>query len=99
MLHQPVQSEDKGTDFALNYRIRTGVFLFLVYALIYGIFVLINLALPNVMEAIVLFGMNLAVTYGLGLILLAFIMALVYNHLCARMEKTLNHSNSEPKEG
>ena len=86
MLHQPVQSEDEGTDLALNYRTRIGVLFFLLYALVYVIFVFINLVSPLMMERVVLFGMNLAVTYGIGLIIFAILLALIYNRMCAKKE-------------
>ena len=33
---------------------------------------------------------NLAVVYGIGLILLAMVMGLVYNFFCTRMEDNMN---------
>lgn len=92
MLHKSAMSEDVGEDLALNYRTQIGVRLFLFYALIYGIFVLINLVSPLTMETIVLWGMNLAVTYGIGLILLAILLALAYNRMCAQKELALNQT-------
>ena len=98
-MHQSVQSEDEGIDFALDYRTRIGVQLFLLYALVYLIFVVINLVSPLMMENIVLFGMNLAVTYGIGLILFAIVLALVYSRLCAKKELALNHVPPQKKAG
>jgi len=93
MLHKPAMNEDTGEDLALKYRTQTGARLFLAYALIYGVFVVINLVSPTLMERMVLGGLNLAVTYGIGLILLAILMALIYNRLCALKEKELNEEN------
>lgn len=98
MLHKPAMSEDVGEDLTLKYRTRIGVRLFLVYALIYSVFVIINLASPLLMERMVLWGMNLAVTYGIGLILFAVLLALVYNRMCAQKELALS-PNSEKKAG
>ena len=86
MLHQPVRSEDEGTDPALKYRTRIGDLFFFLYALVYVIFVFINLVSPLMMETVVLFGMNLAVTYGIGLIIFAILLALIYNRMCAKKE-------------
>ena len=97
MLHRPALSEDEGIDHALKNRTRIGVRLFFVYALVYGLFVAINLVSPLTMEIIVLMGMNLAVTYGIGLILFAFVLALIYNQICARMESDLNITPSDKK--
>lgn len=90
MLHEPVQNEDLGEDLALKYRTQTGIRLFLAYALIYGAFVVINLVSPDLMEKRLFWGLNLAVTYGIGLILLAILMALIYNRLCAQKELEVN---------
>lgn len=89
MLHKPNQSEDVGEDLALGFRTRIGLRLFLAYALVYGTFVVINLVSPLLMERIVLFGMNLAVTYGIGLIIFAVLLALIYNRMCAKKELEL----------
>jgi len=61
---------------------RYGAILFLAYLLLYGGFVGINAFNPDAMDTIVLAGINLAVIYGLGLILAAFVLALVYGWLC-----------------
>jgi len=92
MLHQPAPSENEGADLALDYRTRIGVLFFLFYALVYVVFVVINLVSPLLMESVVLFGMNLAVTYGIGLILFAILLALIYNRMCAKKEHALNQA-------
>lgn len=97
MLHQSVKSEDEGSDLALGYRTRIGIQLFFIYALVYVIFIVINLVSPLLMERIVFLGMNLAITYGIGLIVFAIFLALIYNRLCAKMEIILNHTDSTKK--
>jgi len=97
MLHQPSQHEEKGADLALNYRTRIGVIFFLLYALVYVIFVVINLVSPLLMENVVLFGMNLAVTYGIGLIIFAILLALIYNRMCAKKELELKQTTLQEK--
>ena len=72
-----------------------GVFMFIPYAIVYTGFVAINLIKPTLMEAIIIFGLNLAVVYGFGLILFALILALIYNHKCASKENKLNTGDSE----
>ena len=98
MLHKPNQSEDVGEDLALAFRTRIGLRLFLIYALVYVIFVGINLVSPLMMERIVLFGMDLAVTYGIGLIIFAVVLALIYNHMCAKKEFELDQAASMKEE-
>jgi len=86
MLHEPKVSETDCEDLTVKERTRMGVRLFLIYAAVYGLFVILNLVNPVMMETIVLFGMNLAVTYGIGLILFAIILAMIYNRRCAKID-------------
>jgi uncharacterized membrane protein (DUF485 family) len=88
MLHEPAPKET-GPDPAFAYKRRLGVLMFSIYALVYAAFIAINVIVPKSMETIVLAGLNLAVVYGFGLILLALGMALLYSSLCGRKEKAL----------
>ena len=87
MFHKPAASS--GKDPASPYKARIGVWMFLLYAAIYAGFVAVNLAWPLLMEKVVFLGLNLAVVYGFGLIVLALVMALIYNALCGRREALL----------
>jgi uncharacterized membrane protein (DUF485 family) len=69
--------------------------MFIVYALVYAGFVLINIIRPVLMEKEIIFGLNLAVVYGFGLIILSLIMALIYNYLCIKEESDLNGTNTD----
>lgn len=84
MFHEPASSS--GKDYASGYKTRIGLILFFVYGLIYVGFIILNTFVPRSMETKIVFGLNLAVTYGFGLILLAIGMGLVYNRLCTRRE-------------
>ncbi|MCK5106673.1 MAG: DUF485 domain-containing protein [Elusimicrobiales bacterium] len=88
MLHEP--ASQSGTDNAAPYKARLGVHLFIVYATVYAIFVIINVAKPLMMENIIIFGLNLAVVYGFFLIIFALVLALIYNSMCNAKEKALN---------
>jgi uncharacterized membrane protein (DUF485 family) len=57
---------------------RLGIFLFLLYCVLYFGFVLANTFQPQWMELRPFLGLNLSITYGFGLILAAFILALIY---------------------
>ena len=59
-----------------------------VYGALYVIFIVINVVRPKIMGTIVVGGLNLAIVYGFALIVIAFILALVYNWACTRHEKT-----------
>jgi uncharacterized membrane protein (DUF485 family) len=94
MLHEPLSSRTE-KDHAIAYKKRLGVQMFIVYALVYAGFVLINIIRPMLMEKEIIFGLNLAVVYGFGLIILSLIMALIYNYLCIKKESALNGTNTD----
>jgi uncharacterized membrane protein (DUF485 family) len=92
MLHEPAAPQ--GKDYAPEYKTRLGVWMFVVYALIYGGFLAINLIDPKIMARITgVFGLNVAVVYGFGLIIFALILALIYNWLCTRKEAQLRRAD------
>ena len=62
---------------------RLGLRLFAIYGIIYGLYVVAGAFMPGVMNAR-LAGVNVAVVWGFGLIVLAFAMAIVYGRLCDR---------------
>ncbi len=84
MLHEP--AAQAGEDFSAAYKTRLGVQMFIPYLLFYAGFVALSLASPQSMEAIVLLGMNLATVYGFALIVVALILALIYDGLCRARE-------------
>lgn len=88
MLHKP--AAESGPDHAQAFKSRLGVQMFLIYALIYVGFVAINIISPLTMEKTIFLGLNLAVVYGIGLIVIALILALIYNRACSLREKELN---------
>ena len=88
MLHEP--APDAGPDPASAYKTRLGLWMCLAYTLLYVGFVWINVATEGrAMQVIVLAGLNLAVVYGMGLIIVALLMALIYNYLCTKREREL----------
>lgn len=95
MLHEPAQKT--GPDPAFLYKRRLGAWMFLLYALVYAGFVVINLVRPGAMEIVLFGGLNLAVVYGFGLIVFALVLALIYSRACGRREKRLRQA--EPQGG
>ena len=87
MLHEPAVKS--GPDPAIRYKMVLGAWMFLLYGLVYAGFVIVNLEFPKAMGSVVLFGLNLAVVYGIGLIFFALILAIIYNGMCIRRETTL----------
>ena len=96
MLHEP--ATPAGKDPAGPYKMRLGIRMFIFYALFYAGFVAINLLFPTAMGAIVVFGLNLATVYGILLIIVALIEALIYNYLCHKKEMELAHLESQSSE-
>ncbi len=93
MLHEP--AAQSGVDHAADYKMRLGVGMFIFYTLFYAGFVALNVVSPTAMETTVLFGMNLACVYGIGLIVVALVQALVYDAMCRRQEALLNRAGGE----
>ncbi len=87
MLHEP--AAPAGKDYAVAYKTRLGVWMFICYSLFYAGFVAINLSNPLLMEKNVLLGLNLATVYGFALIIVALIQAIVYNELCGKQERLM----------
>lgn len=92
MDHGPA-TEWKEDEKTSRKKTRLGIWMFAGYAIVYMAFIILNVVNPKLMGLDV--GMlNLAIIYGFGLIVLALIMALIYNALCgwaeektARLEK------------
>lgn len=80
-------------DGAIALKTKIGLILFGVYSLIYAGFIIINTLTPRAMGTQVFLGLNLAVVYGFGLIFLAIIMGVVYNHVCTKLEDKINKSS------
>jgi uncharacterized membrane protein (DUF485 family) len=94
VLHEP--ATPSGKDAAAPYKSRLGVWMFLLYCLFYASFVALNLYNPLIMETHVCFGLNLATVYGFGLIIVALILALIYDGLCRKRESDLgDHEHGE----
>jgi uncharacterized membrane protein (DUF485 family) len=61
---------------------RIGLVLFALYLALYSGFVALAAFSPTTLEATPLAGVNLAVWYGFGLIVAAFVLALIYGWAC-----------------
>jgi uncharacterized membrane protein (DUF485 family) len=85
MLHEP--AAPAGKNYAVAYKTRLGIWMFLCYSIFYAGFVAINLSVPQLMEKIVLARLNLATVYGFALIAVALVQAMVYSALCSKQER------------
>lgn len=77
--HHPSTRESEP---ASAYNTRLGLLLFALYLIFYGGFVLLNAFAPSLAETDLVAGVNLAVSYGLALIVAALGLAVLYLWLC-----------------
>lgn len=95
MLHEPAAKAEK--DASSDWKAKLGIKLFWLYCIIYMGFVGIAVFAPETMKTKVFAGTNLAIIYGLALIVFAIILGLIYNHVCTKKENELNTNNGEAK--
>lgn len=88
MLHEPAAKQEK--DNASDWKAKLGIKLFWLYCVIYMGFVGTAVFAPKTMKTPVLSGANLAIVYGIALIVFAIILGLVYNHVCTKKENEMN---------
>jgi len=74
---------------------RLGVVMFAIYAVVYLGFILINTVAPKLMGSLVFAGLTLAVVYGMGLIVFAILLGLIYSQAATRLE---NHQTGNSGE-
>jgi uncharacterized membrane protein (DUF485 family) len=89
-MHGP--STDWGDDHASSFKTRVGIWMFILYAIIYAGFVLISTLNPELMASDI-GSLNLAVIYGFGLLLFALMLAVVYNAICSAAEEAFSEAN------
>ncbi|MEE9367872.1 MAG: DUF485 domain-containing protein [Pontiella sp.] len=95
MLHEPAAKAEK--DAASDWKAKLGIKLFWLYCLIYMGFVGIAVYATETMKTPVLAGANLAIIYGLALIIFAITLGLIYNHLCTKKEDELSAEDGGSK--
>lgn len=87
MHHGP--AVELGVDLASKKKARLGVWFFFLYFIFYAGFVAIGVFNYELLS-IKVFGQNLAIVYGIGLIVFAIVLGLIYNAICTRYEDQLN---------
>jgi uncharacterized membrane protein (DUF485 family) len=79
---------------------RAGLVLFFIYLAFYAGFMALAAFAPQSMGRPVLGGVNLAITYGMGLIVGALVVAALYMAACARNARLVSDaSQKRPSEG
>ncbi|QDU80692.1 hypothetical protein Pla110_24240 [Polystyrenella longa] len=74
------REQENASDIERN--TRYGLRLFTVYLLLYLGYILLSTFTPKMMQDIKIAGVNLSVMYGFGLIIAAWVLALIYGWLC-----------------
>lgn len=87
MSHGPATEwkENKTLD---KKKARLGVVMFVIYTVVYAGFILINV-MDNKVMRVTVGDLNVAIVYGFVLIILALVLAVVYNHICSNSEKLI----------
>lgn len=90
MEHEPASEwkEDKSESF----KTKLGLIMIAIYTIVYFTFIIIAVTNPQLMAKDV-GGLNLAIAYGFGIIILAIVQALIYNFACSRHEKKNEESH------
>lgn len=65
-----------------HHNAKLGLILFAIYLVFYLGFVLTSAFKADVMDTVVLAGLNLAIVYGFALIVIALVMAMIYGLMC-----------------
>ena len=93
MLHEPAAKTEK--DNASEWKAKLGIKLFWVYCLIYMGFVGIAVFSTETMKTKVFRGTNLAIIYGMSLIIFAIVLGLIYNYFCTKKENEMNQKDGD----
>jgi uncharacterized membrane protein (DUF485 family) len=92
MLHEPAAQDEK--DNATEWKAKLGIKLFWLYCVVYTGFVALAVFATEKLKIPVLAGVNLAIIYGMALIVFAIILGLLYNHACTKKENELNREDA-----
>lgn len=83
-MHENHTSEEK--EIVTKQKTKLGVRLFFIYLLCYAGFVILGVFKYELLATTVFAGLNLAISYGIGLIFFAVILGVIYNYYCNRYE-------------
>ena len=83
---KPRQANEDENPETISRNSKHGLLLFAVYLIFYAGFMGLNAFKPEVMAQVLPGGINIALWYGMGLIVVALLLALVYMYLCAERD-------------
>ena len=89
MHHGP--AVELGKDNASAKKAKLGVWFFFIYLLGYAGFVTIGVVNYELFDREVFAGLNLAIVYGMALIIFAVVLGIIYNYLCSSYEDKMNN--------
>lgn len=95
MLHEPAAKAEK--DNASTWKAKLGIKLFWVYCLTYCAFVATAVFATESLGLPMIGGTNRAIIFGIGLILFAVVLGLVYNYMCTKKEDEMNNKKGDAK--
>src|SRR5258708_3832140 len=96
----PQALEEREKEKASPENTRYGLILFAIYVVFYAGFMYLNAFQRDLMASTPLFGLNLAILYGFGLIAGALVLALIYAYLCREVARaSLPVSGEIPRAG
>ena len=78
---------DVENDLLTRKKSKLGIRLFFLYFILYAGFVVIGVFEYELLALEVFSGLNLALSYGIGLIVFAIILGIVYDIFCSRYER------------
>lgn len=88
-MHQNSPTEPE-VDNASEKKAKLGIKFFFLYLFFYAGFVAIGVLNYELLAVEVFRGINLAIFYGIGLIVFAVLLGILYNFLCSRYEDNMN---------
>ncbi len=94
MLHEP-NTHPQNSDPSSGKKARLGIIFFFIYLFFYGGFVAIGVVNYELLAIDTLGGLNLATLYGLGLIVFAVLLGMLYNFFCSRYEDQMEQAEKE----
>ena len=83
-MHVNHTTEEK--EIVTQQKSKLGVRLFFVYLICYAGFVILGVFKYELLATTVFAGLNLAVAYGIGLIVFAVVLGVIYNYYCTKYE-------------
>lgn len=91
-MHGP--STDWKKDYSSPLKELFGKWFFILYTIVYAGFIIISVVSPSLMATDV-GSINVAISYGFLLIIIAVVLAFAYNHFCTRAEEMMQPEDDE----